>query len=443
MSHFFVAGAGHGGLCAALHLAKAGHRVTVFERQREACLGYDWTDVVYAGALEKAGFSPLPEGSWVTAYQPTLIGPGKRFPLRPKEQHVSRDEIHAERKALLAVMLQGCRAAGVELVFEAEVLGPMVENDRVSGLRVRIDDEEQAHPADLVLDAAGVDSPVRTKLPARFGIPGALPREDLFYAWRGYFDRLPGPTPEGVYNTYLTHQGRKGLSWVTTNPDDMDILVGNIGRPLSEAELAAAIDDLRADNPLVGQRLLRGGGKALPIPVRRTLGLFVADGYAAVGDSACMTDPFSGCGIGTSMDQGKVLADVLLNCNGDFSPQRLWEYQYRAFTEAPPAKCGDGRKTAAERAATDAMRRIMMTLRPDEMDLLFERGLIKLRSGIKKPKDALVLLHGLDHPALLGKLVKIPLRGKAIKDIVGRIPKDYDPGAVAAWVRDYEGCKLC
>jgi len=443
MSHFLVAGAGHGGLCAALHLARAGQRVTVFERLPEASLGYDWTDVAEFGVLERNGFSPLPEGSWVTAYQATLIGPGKSCPIRPKEQYVVRDEIHAERKDWLAVMLQGCRAAGVELVFEAEVLGPVIEDDRVCGLRVRVNGEEQAFPADMVIDAAGVDSPVRTNLPERFGVPGALPREDLFYAWRGYFDRLPGPDPQGVYNTYLTHQGRKGLSWVTANPGSMDILVGNIGRPLEEEELAAAIDDLRADNPLVGQRLLRGGGKAQPIPVRRPLGMFVANGYAAVGDSACMTDPFSGSGIGSSMDQGKQLSEVLLNCRGDYSLPGLWDYQVRTFTEVPPAKCGDGRKTAAERAATDAMRRIMMTLCPAEMDLMFERGLIKLRDGIKKPKDALVLLRGLDHPALLGKLIKVPLRGKAIKAIVQRIPERYDPAAVAAWVKDYEGCKMC
>ena len=437
MSDFIVAGAWHGGLCAAMHLAKAGHRVTVFERQRETDLGYDWTDVVYADALEKGGFPPLPEGSWITAYQPTLIGPGKRFPLRPKEQYVTRDEIHAERKALLAVLLQGCRAAGVELVFEAEVLGPVIESDRVSGLRVRMGDEEQARPADMVLDAAGVDSPVRLNLPARMGIPGALPREDLFYAWRGYFDRLPGPTPQGVYNTYLTHQGRKGLSWVTTNPDSMDILVGNMGRPLDEAELAAAIDDLRADNPLVGQRLLRGGGAFVPIPVRRPLGMLVANGYAAVGDSACMADPFSGSGIGPAIKQGKLLAEVLLKIHptpglGGYSLPGLWEYQYRTITEL----------NAASRAATEVMRCVMMTLRPAEMDLMFQRGLIKLRDGVKKPKDALVMLRGLDHPALLWKLVKIPVRGKAVRAIAGRIPKDYDPAAVAAWVKDYEGCKL-
>ncbi|MCL2299989.1 MAG: NAD(P)-binding protein, partial [Firmicutes bacterium] len=57
MPHFLIAGAGHGGLCAALHLAKAGHRATVFERLAEADLGYDWPDTVWADALERSGFT--------------------------------------------------------------------------------------------------------------------------------------------------------------------------------------------------------------------------------------------------------------------------------------------------------------------------------------------------------------------------------------------------
>ena len=41
MTEFIVAGAGHGGLTAAFHLAKAGRQVTVVERLPEAGLGYD------------------------------------------------------------------------------------------------------------------------------------------------------------------------------------------------------------------------------------------------------------------------------------------------------------------------------------------------------------------------------------------------------------------
>ncbi|MDR2686408.1 MAG: hypothetical protein LBB75_01540, partial [Oscillospiraceae bacterium] len=341
--------------------------------------------------------------------------------------------VHAERKDWLAVMVRGCRAAGVEFQFEAEILGPVIENDRVRGLRVRMDGAVRDVPADMVVDAAGAQSAVRVNLPARFGIPGQLPQEHLFYPWRGIFERRPGPDPPGMYKAYLSHQGRKGLSWVIANPGSMDVLVGNMGRPLPEGELAAALADLRGDNPLLGARLLRGGGPPVPIPVRRPLGMLVAEGYAAVGDSACMADPFSGCGVCAAMEQGRLLAEVLLNCQNDFSLRKLWAYQCRTFTELG----------AEGNAATEVMRCVMTTLRPEEMDLMFSGGLIALRAGIKSGKDALPLLRNANHPALLWKLAKIPLRGRAARATAGRIPKTYDPAAVAAWARDYEGCKMC
>jgi len=441
MSHFLVAGAGHGGLCAALHLVKAGHRATVFERLPEAALGYDWTDVVEAGALGRNGFTALPESSRVPAYYGTLYGPGKRCPLRPSGTMAR--EIHAERKEWLGIMVRGCRAAGVEFAFETEILGPVVEGDRVRGLRVSENGKERSVAGDMVIDAAGAQSPVRAGLPARFGIPGALPQDKLFYGWRGFFERLPGDGPPELYRQYLGHQGRMGLSWVITNPGYMDVLVGNMERPLDGAELAAAVADLREDNPLVGERLLRGGGQASPIPVRRPLGLFVAGGYAAVGDSACMADPFSGCGVCAAMDQGKLLAGILNKCNDDYSLPRLWEYQYRTFTWKPPAEFGDARRTAEQRAATDVMRCVMAALRPEEIDLLFTRGLIGLRGGIHGKKDVLRLLRSLDRPRLLWMLAKIPARGKAVRGITRRIPEAYEPAAVAAWAREYEDCKMC
>ena len=440
MSEFIVAGAGHGGLCAALQLAKGGRRVTVLERLPEAGLGYDWTDVVDPGALERNGFSVLPESSKVTAYIGTLLGPGKRFPLRPLDT-ISK-EIHVERKEWLALMIRDCRAAGVEFRFGTEILGPAVEGNRVCGLRIGTAGAEELCPAGMVIDAAGAQSPVRTNLPARLGIPGTLPQDQLFYGWRGFFNRLPGPNPRDFYKQYLCHQGRKGLSWVIANPDCMDVLVGNMGGPLDEATIADAIADLRQDNPLLGEQLLRGGGKQPAIPVRRPLGLFVAESYAAVGDSACMADPFSGCGMCAAMDQGKLLAEILMACGGDYTLPKLWEYQYRTFTRKPPAESGDASKTTTQRAATDVTRCVMMSLRSEEIDLMFARGLIALQDGLKKPKDALLLLRGLDRPRMLWQLTKVPILGKKIRAITRRIPKIYDPAAVAEWVKAYEGCKM-
>jgi len=439
MPNFLVAGAGHGGLCAALHLARAGQRVTVIERQQEADLGYDWTDIIERGVPERNGFAALPEEHQSPAHTAAMFGPGKRW---PNSTNAPRDmEMHAERRALLAVMVSDCRAAGVEFLFETEIIGPLFQDNKVSGLRVIRDGIEEQLAADMVIDAAGWNSPVRRGLPEGTPVPRALPPEQVFYVWRAFFDRLPGPAPEHLFRNYLCHRGYKGLSWVAVNPESVDVLMGMVGRPYSDEELATGLADLREDNPLLGERILRGGRQAT-IPLRRPLGAFVADGYAAVGDSCCMADPLGGSGVCSAMDQGKVLAQVLLEyCNGDFSVEKLWRYQVRAFTEKPAAKAGYGTKTAAERASTDVLKCTLMTLRPRDIDLLFRRGLIA-KGGVKGPVDAVtLLLQNLGHLPVIFKLAGMAGKGRKLAALAQAIPREYDRAAVAAWVRAYEGFK--
>ena len=444
MADFLVAGAGHGGLCAALHLAKAGQRVTVVEQRPRQLLGYDWTDAVERGVLVRNGFSDLPGEHTGTYHNAAMFGPSKRWPKLPAEPTVPR-QMHAERRELLAVMIADCAAAGVAFLFETEVTGPTVKDGRVSGLRTR---GGKNLMADMVIDAAGWQSPVRrllaheqVGLPENFLIPARLGQGQVFYVWRGYLDRLPGHAPEHISKYYLGHRGRKGFSWVIANPGSMDVLLGNIDRPLTQEEIAEGLADLREDNPLLGEELLRGGQQAT-IPLRRPLGLLVADGYAAVGDSACMTDPLGGSGVGSAMDQGKVLAEVLLECNGDFSLAKLWKYQVRTFTEKPAAEIGFATADAQDRAATDVLKSTILALNPGQMDLLFRRGLIAM-GGVKGPKDAVkVLLRNLDHLPLVLRLAKMGGRSAKIRAIVRNIPAGYEPGAVAEWVKAYEGFRL-
>ena len=436
MPNFLVAGAGHGGLCAALHLAKAGQRVMVAERRPEAGLGYDWTDIIERAVLERNGFAGLPETHQGAAHCAAMFGPSKRW---PNSTGIPRDkEMHAERRELLAIMVADCRAAGVEFLFDTEITGPVIQNSKVCGLRVVRAGAETELLAGMVIDAAGWQSPVRRGLPEGSLVPRELPPDQVFYVWRAFFDRLPGPDPEYLFRNYLCHRGFKGLSWVGVNPDCVDVLMGNMGRPLTDAEIAAGLADLREDNPLLGEQILRGGQQA-SIPMRRPLGVFVADGYAAVGDSCCMTDPLGGSGVCSAMDQGRVLADVLLDhCRGDYSAETLWKYQVRIFTEKPAAEAGYGTKDAQERAATDVLKNTIMTLRPRDIDLLFRRGLIA-KGGIDGPMDAvLLLLQNLNHLPLMFRLAGVAGKGKKLQALVREIPKAYDRGAVAAWARAYE-----
>ena len=44
MNKILVAGAGHGGLVTAIHLAKNGYDITVIEKEKREAMGHDWHD---------------------------------------------------------------------------------------------------------------------------------------------------------------------------------------------------------------------------------------------------------------------------------------------------------------------------------------------------------------------------------------------------------------
>jgi len=437
MARFLVAGAGHGGLCAAMHLARAGGRVTVAERQPEAVLGHDWMDVFEFGVLERNGFRSLPESGKVQPWGNTLYGPSKRWPKLPPDDPITQEACF-ERREVLASMVADCREAGVDFAFETEVHGPLVLDNRVCGLLIREGGVQRELPGGMVIDASGGLSALREKMPEDILFPVRLAPTQLFHVWRGYLDRVPGADPQIPYKTILGHQGRKGISWVIAYRDSMDVLVGQVGEPLTQTDIDGALEDLREFEPLLGRKLLRGGFAT--IPLRRPLGMMVADGYAAVGDSACMADPFCGSGICSAIDQGKLLADVLLErCRGDFGVEKLWSYQYRTFTEKPPALVGFGTKDAKERAASEMLTSAVLTLRPKQVDVMFRRGIISI-DNIDGPKVAMALLgRNLDHLPLLLKLAGAAAKGGKLGAMIENIPRGYEPQAVAEWVRAYEG----
>jgi len=419
-----------------MHLARAGECVTVIERQSEATLGHDWMDCFEFGVLERNGFRSLPESGKVQPWNNTLYGPGKRWPKLPPDELVTMEACF-ERRELLAHMVADCREAGVDFLFETEVAAPLVSGNRVRGLLIREGGAQKELPTDMVIDAAGGLSVIRENMPEDILFPVRLKPEQLFHVWRGYLERLPGPGPQYPYKTVLGHQGRKGISWVIAYRDSMDILVGQVDKPLTQADIAEALDDLRTFEPLLGWKILRGGFAT--IPLRRPLGMMVANGYAAVGDSAYMADPFCGSGICSAIDQGKLLAEVLLHhCRGDFSVEKLWSYQVRVFTEKPPALVGFGTKDAKERAASEALTSAVLTLRPKQVDVMFKRGIISI-DNIDGPKVAMTLLgRNLDHLPLLLKLAGAAAKGGKLGAIIESIPKEYEPRAVAEWLRAYE-----
>ena len=423
--HILIAGGGHGGLIAGGILARYGYNVDLYERQDRASMGHDWEDRFdfdnLCGILD-IPLSALPENSWRYRGDCAFISPAKRTHIDIRYPEESRQKV-MWRKPLLGLLLNFAENNGVRLHFQAAVNGPIIDKHAVIGLKTAEGDVY----GDIVIDAAGVFSPVRSKLPASFGIERHPKYGDLFYAWRGYFEKTEAVTPELPFEVYLYHNGERGLSWCCTNEQTVDILIGRID-PLTKEKTAELTEGFRREHPWISQTLVRGGSYAV-IPVRRPLTKLIADGYAAVGDAAFMTTPMNGMGIDLSLHAGMLLAECILrNKEMAAKAEALWEYN-RDFH----------RHYGGVTAKNEGLKNAILSHPSEATDFLFESGVITAAdlagAGGNMTAGALLqkIQKGMKNPEAFFGIVGGILKGANVKKLYENAPHEYDPYRIAAW----------
>ncbi len=326
-----VAGAGHGGITAAALLAKSGFDVTVYERGEKGKLGYDWTDIFDPKALDMVGCPRPADGKWEWKIDMTFFGPNtpdstkirQRVPNDPNEM-----EIKMERRDIYELLINFAESNGAKFEYGVNIEGPVMAGDRVIGIKTNKGDIL----GDMVIDACGAESPVRQNLPDCLGIQKHPLWGEKFYVYRAFYDLPVDPnTVEDKYKVMLFPDPESiGIGWIATEDTFSDLLIGHMD-PLTMEQVEEIADRYRKTNPQLGTKLLRGGQFVL-IPVRQPLSIMVADGYAAIGDSAFMTVPIIGSGIGNAIKNSKILADTIIADKTEtYSAETLWDYQYNYY----------------------------------------------------------------------------------------------------------------
>ena len=415
MKKILVAGAGHGGLSAAIRLANAGYDVTVYERQKRESMGYDWFDTVTASLFTGADLPETPEGTMLPFYEMRYFAPDMETSITKAGTGGGLRFI--DRKVLIRHLLAVAEAAGVKLLFETPVKRALTAGVTVLGLELESGERVRG---DLVIDAAGVDSPVRKNLPAACGVINEIPQEDRIVIYRAYFNRACEGITDPRYNVYFYHCGKPGMDWMITEDDFIDILIGGFAS-LSQEQIDESLADFRGRYPYLGDTVVRGGEVA-EIPLRKTLPVYVVNGYAAVGDSASMTEPLSGSGITLSMNAGKILADTLIGAGGDAGVKTLWRYAYkyaRAF--------GNGY------IYTDIARKLLRDLTADDVTDLLKKEILTMKEIAAGEKYTPSDLYKMFRPLLDagGKLA-------IMNAVCEAMPAVYEPAAVRAWAERYE-----
>lgn len=429
-----IAGGGHGGIPCGVFLAKAGFDVTVYEKSSEGKLGYDWTDIFDPKAVSAAGCTMPNKSKYEYKTDMTFFGPSENTSIR---QRVPEDEleIKMERHDIYDMLVSRALDCGVKFVYDCEIISPLMQGDRVIGIKTSKGD----FYGDMVIDSCGCESPVRSNLPDCCGIQKHPVRFEKFYVYRGFYNKASEDEVKDKYKVCLLPEGKLGIGWVATEEKYTDLLIGRFD-PFDMEEVERTAEYFRSKNPSLGTKLVRGG-QFVQIPVRQPLSVLVADGYAAIGDSAFMTVPIIGSGIGNSMKMSKVLADAIIADKTEtYSAETLWPYQVNYYK-----MLGNGLAPLA------AVKLLLTRISPQQLDFAIDNGLLTWREMTitanstsiwkflhfdpKLPQRGKTLLKDSD---LTKKGIRVVRDVAEVVALTAIMPKDYSRKAVLSWAKKYD-----
>ncbi len=354
-----VAGAGIAGSLAAAAASKAGAKVLLLDRNQPAEAGkktnWGW---VCGDAVAKAHIDYATKELGVSFSEPELnlkvdgvyaISPdfknkilfdGEGYVLdRPKFGNKLRD---------IAVKM------GTEYVPEHEVEGPLLDGQKIVGVFGR--DEKKGEckvKAKLVIDALGIASTLRRKLPShdyiqrdvsiediestgRYIIDFTPTKEDLnFYDPRNALIHLNQVLAPGGYGWVFPKKGHKMNVGVGVEKKSLELRNAKLGK---KDTLHSLIDDYVKWNPVISDMKIdntHNNGKGYwSVTVRRQLDCLVYENYMGAGDSMAMPNPISAGGIGPAMVSGILAGQIGAEAvqNNDTSMDYLWKYNL-AFNE--------------------------------------------------------------------------------------------------------------
>jgi len=432
-----VAGGGPAGCVLAAKVASGGARVLLLEAADTFGAGRDWIVDVGRDTFERAGVpSPLPEELFFEPDLTMLLTSDRSVSveLLPAPMVPVRNAPYVKR---LASWAAGC---GAELRMGTEVAGPVIEGGAVAGVTVRSATKAEEIRSTVTADCTGLAGVLRRSTPPAWGICEPVGRSDIVLARRETrrVDRegAERAVADGFMldRTRIDRVGSQGVYSVETCYLDLDrgfidILIGS--KPGSGPTPEERFERLLQERPYIGEKVFGDGG---PIPIRRPLDTFAADGLVVIGDSACQVIPAHGSGTASAIIAADLAAPVVLRAVETSRARRsdLWGYCH-AFQST--------RGTLL--AYYDVIRRHTDHLDVADLDAMISSGLIsasEVYSGLVPelphlgPADALGRMGAaLNCGGLLVSLARSGLlAGRTLRHYAMYPPLDM-PGALERW----------
>lgn len=335
---FAVAGGGPAGTSAAISLARKGHRVVLFERERfprfhigESLLATandSFEALGVTGAVEGACF-PVKWGARLLTHDGqagrSVDFTASREIARPQTWQVCREELDR-------ILLDRARALGVDVREEHRVVGIELGKDDVT-LAVESAAASAEFRVQALVDASGRHGLLAKKLDLRRDEP-KLANVAIYSHYSGV------PLLEGDRPTDIRIIARNDAGWFWLIPISKELMSVGVVVPMRlytewpKGSPEEMLERAVADTPAVAA-LMRAAKREWPVRVEKDFSYssksYAGDRWLLVGDAGSFLDPVFSTGVSIALESGIEAADELDAASraGDFSAARFAAYDRR------------------------------------------------------------------------------------------------------------------
>lgn len=319
-----VIGGGPVGSYAALHLAKKGVGVTVYEEHPQIGVPSHCAGHISIRSLKSMGLYPLPDGiienNFCVAnfYSPQ----GTKFAL-----HLACPVTTAINRAKFDQYLaKQARDAGAEFMMDTRVESLLKQNGCVKGVNIKqADGSKVGVNSKIVFDAEGISS----RLLRQAGLRTLNPR-GLVYAVETEITGAQNLELDAVEVYFGKNYAPGFYGWLIPRPDGS----AKLGLATNQGDPRAYLKRLMTKHPIASKQLAKAKITSAgyhAISLAGPIGRVYADGFLAMGDCASQVKPTTGGGVIFGLTCAKEAANVAAQAiqGGDVSAHALQPYQKR------------------------------------------------------------------------------------------------------------------